>query len=69
MVDGILQGLQWLGIHWDEGPYYQTKRVELYRSAAERLIDSGRGLLLLLQQRKVRGAAEQGGGRRASAAL
>ena len=24
MVEGILQGLQWLGIQWDEGPYYQT---------------------------------------------
>src|SRR5947209_15721114 len=34
MVEGILQGLQWLGISWDEGPYYQTQRVELYRVAA-----------------------------------
>src|SRR5579859_2990793 len=41
MVDGILQGLQWLGINWDEGPYYQTQRVELYRGAAARLIESG----------------------------
>src|SRR5579864_4368965 len=41
MVDGILQGLHWLGIHWDEGPYYQTQRVELYRNAAAKLIDSG----------------------------
>ena len=41
MVEGILQGLQWLGINWDEGPYYQTQRVELYRAAAARLIESG----------------------------
>src|SRR6202047_627769 len=41
MVDGILQGMQWLGITWDEGPYYQTQRTELYRSAAARLVDSG----------------------------
>ncbi len=41
MVDGILQGLQWLGIHWDEGPYYQTQRMELYRAAAQKLLQSG----------------------------
>lgn len=41
MVDGILQGLQWLGIHWDEGPYYQTQRMDLYRVAARNLIESG----------------------------
>jgi glutamyl-tRNA synthetase len=41
MVDGILQGMQWLGITWDEGPYYQTQRTDLYRAAAAKLIDSG----------------------------
>jgi glutamyl-tRNA synthetase len=41
MVEGILQGLEWLGITWDEGPYYQTQRTELYRAAAAKLIDSG----------------------------
>jgi glutamyl-tRNA synthetase len=41
MVEGILQGMQWLGINWDEGPYYQTKRTDLYRTAATKLIQSG----------------------------
>ncbi len=41
MVEGILQGLKWLGINWDEGPYYQTQRVELYRGAAAKLLESG----------------------------
>jgi glutamyl-tRNA synthetase len=41
MVDGILQGMQWLGITWDEGPYYQTQRTDLYCAAAARLVDSG----------------------------
>ena len=41
MVEGILQGLSWLGIDWDEGPYYQTQRVDLYRAAAEKLLASG----------------------------
>src|SRR6266498_3841973 len=41
MVEGILQGLAWLGMHWDEGPYYQTQRMELYRAAASKLLQSG----------------------------
>ena len=41
MVEGILQGLQWLGINWDEGPYYQTKRTGLYRAAAQKFLESG----------------------------
>jgi glutamyl-tRNA synthetase len=41
MVEGILQGMQWLGISWDEGPYYQTQRTDLYRAAATKLIQSG----------------------------
>jgi glutamyl-tRNA synthetase len=41
MVEGILQGMQWLGINWDEGPYFQTQRTDLYRAAAAKLIDSG----------------------------
>jgi glutamyl-tRNA synthetase len=41
MVEGILQGMKWLGITWDEGPYYQTQRTDLYRAAAAKLIDSG----------------------------
>ncbi|HXF14827.1 MAG TPA: glutamate--tRNA ligase family protein, partial [Terriglobales bacterium] len=41
MVEGILQGMQWLGMNWDEGPYYQTQRTNLYRAAATKLIESG----------------------------
>src|SRR5271165_913808 len=41
MVEGILQGMQWLGLSWDEGPYYQTQRVDLYRAAAAGLMESG----------------------------
>ena len=40
MVEGILQGLRWLGLDWDEGPYHQTERMEMYRAAAARLVAS-----------------------------
>ena len=41
LVDGILNGLKWLGVGWDEGPYFQSQRLEMYRAAAEKLAASG----------------------------
>lgn len=41
LVDGILDGLRWLGLDWDEGPIFQSKRLELYRAAAEKLLAAG----------------------------
>jgi glutamyl-tRNA synthetase len=40
-IDAIFEALEWLGIDWDEGPYYQTKRLDIYNQHLERLIDSG----------------------------
>ncbi|MBN2463429.1 MAG: glutamate--tRNA ligase [Dehalococcoidia bacterium] len=37
-IDVILESLRWLGLDWDEGPYFQSKRLELYREAADRLL-------------------------------
>lgn len=50
MVTGILDGLHWLGLDWDEGPgvggphapYFQSERLERYRSAARELVAQGR---------------------------
>jgi glutamyl-tRNA synthetase len=41
MVDGILVGMRWLGLTWDEGPFFQSRRLDLYRSTAEKLLASG----------------------------
>ncbi len=41
-IDSILGALRWLGIGWDEGPYFQSQRSELYRAAAERLYGEGK---------------------------
>ncbi len=38
----ILKDLAWLGINWDEGPYKQSQRLEVYRSYAQRLLDEGK---------------------------
>jgi glutamyl-tRNA synthetase len=41
LVDGILAGLEWLGIDWEEGPFFQSERLPMYREAAEHLLASG----------------------------
>ncbi len=41
-IDAILDGLGWLGLDWDEGPFFQSQRTELYLEAVERLLSSGR---------------------------
>ncbi|MDA8043766.1 MAG: glutamate--tRNA ligase [Actinomycetota bacterium] len=38
-IEGILRALRWLGLDWDEGPYFQSQRSELYQAAIEKLID------------------------------
>ena len=41
-VEAILNGLKWLGIEWDEGPYFQAAGVERHRADALRLLAEGR---------------------------
>jgi glutamyl-tRNA synthetase len=64
LVDGIIQGLTWLGVDWDEGPFYQSQRTELYREAAERLLANGSAFLCYCPPEKYVGGdhAEEGGG-------
>lgn len=37
----ILDGMQWLGLHWDQGPIYQTDRFDRYREVIQQLLDAG----------------------------
>jgi glutamyl-tRNA synthetase len=45
LVQGILDGLRWLGVDWDEGPFYQSQRLELYRAAAQNCVANGSAFL------------------------
>lgn len=40
-VQAILDGMQWLGLDYDEGPYYQTQRFDRYKEVIDQLLDSG----------------------------
>lgn len=40
-VNAILEGMTWLGLEYDEGPFYQTERFPRYREVIQRLLDEG----------------------------
>ncbi|AAM67635.1 glutamate--tRNA ligase [Buchnera aphidicola] len=40
-VESILYGLKWLGLNWDEGPYFQSKRLERYKEVIKMMLESG----------------------------
>ncbi len=40
-VDAILEGMQWLGLDYDEGPYYQTQRFDRYKEIIQQLLEQG----------------------------
>jgi glutamyl-tRNA synthetase len=40
-VNAILEGMEWLGLDWDEGPFFQMKRLARYKEVAEQLIAAG----------------------------
>jgi glutamyl-tRNA synthetase len=41
-VDAILEGMRWLGLGADEGPIYQTQRLDRYRQVASELVQAGK---------------------------
>ncbi|HNQ03701.1 MAG TPA: glutamate--tRNA ligase [Thiobacillaceae bacterium] len=40
-VQAILDGMHWLGLDWDEGPFYQMERMERYRAVVAQLLETG----------------------------
>ena len=42
LIEPILESLRWLGLLWDEGPYFQSQRFSIYREWADRLLKEGK---------------------------
>ncbi len=40
-VDAILESMEWLGLSWDHGPYYQTKRFDRYNQVIDQMLEQG----------------------------
>lgn len=58
MSQGIMEGMEWLGLDWDEGPVFQSRRIEIYREKAEELVAKGKAYYCYclpeeIQERKV----------------
>ena len=41
-IDAIIEGMKWLGLDWDEGPFRQTDRFDVYRSYVDKLLEEGK---------------------------
>lgn len=41
-IASIIEAMQWLGLDWDEGPFRQTERIEVYRKYAYKLLQEGK---------------------------
>ncbi|MEQ1575608.1 MAG: glutamate--tRNA ligase [Vicinamibacterales bacterium] len=67
MVTGILDGLRWLGLTWDEGPivggphapYFQSERLDRYRAAASQLVAGGHAYYCYCSQERLRAKREE----------
>src|ERR1700730_3182377 len=62
LVGGILDGLKWLGLTWDEGPFYQSQRTGLYRAAAKKCLANGNAFLCYCPAEKYAGGDHAEGG-------
>ncbi|WP_109396411.1 glutamate--tRNA ligase [Proteus faecis] len=40
-IDAIMDGMNWLNLNWDEGPYYQTKRFDRYNQVIDQMLSAG----------------------------
>jgi len=65
-VDAIFEALEWLGIDWDDGPYFQSERFDLYGEYIDKLLRAGRAYYCTCSQDKIeamRKAAMASGGK------
>jgi len=62
LITGIIEGLKWLGVDWDEGPFYQSQRTEFYREMGKKVLASGHAFRCYCPPEKYVGGdhAEQG---------
>ena len=62
LVSGIIDALKWLGVDWDEGPFYQSQRTQLYQEAGKKILASGNAFLCYCPPEKYVGGdhAEEG---------
>ncbi|WP_458734450.1 glutamate--tRNA ligase [Zobellella taiwanensis] len=58
-IDAILEGMNWLGLGWDEGPYYQTRRFDRYNELIDRLLAEGKAYQCYCSRERLEALREQ----------
>ncbi|MHA6963231.1 glutamate--tRNA ligase [Zobellella denitrificans] len=58
-IDAILEGMNWLGLGWDEGPYYQTRRFDRYNELIDRLLAEGKAYKCYCSRERLEALREQ----------
>jgi glutamyl-tRNA synthetase len=58
-IDAILEGMKWLGLDWDEGPYYQTERFDRYHALIQQLLDEGKAYKCFMPSAELDAIREQ----------
>ncbi len=53
MVDVIMESIKWLGLDWDEGPYHQSQRTEVYERYAQKLLEKGKAYFCFCPPQKL----------------
>lgn len=57
-VQAIIDGMEWLGLDYDEGPFYQTKRYERYQEIADRLLEEGKAYRCICSKERLENLRE-----------
>ena len=57
-VQAILDGMSWLGLDYDEGPFYQSERFAQYQARVERLLEQGKAYRCYCSRERLDGLRE-----------
>lgn len=60
MVQIILNSMEWLGLKWDEGPFFQSQRLDLYKKAALQLVQNGKAYRCFCKPEELNARREAG---------
>ena len=52
-TENIMSGLKWLGLDWDEGPYFQSQRLDMYQKYARQLVDESKAYYCFCQPERL----------------
>ncbi len=58
-VDAIFNALEWLEIDWDDGPFFQSRRMDIYREYIQKLVDSGHAYYCTCSPEKIEAMRKQ----------